>query len=72
MSSHGIPRQSQKRHEKIDVANTIVGKALRMIRWLLDRNVIVSIEIPSTTSFWHVPEIIAWHDLSRLESVSMD
>ena len=30
------------------------------------------IENPSTSSFWHVPEIIAWHDLSRLESVSMD
>ena len=68
----GIPGQSQKRQEKIDVANTIVRNALRMVRWILDRNVIVSFGNPSTPSCWHVPEILAWHDLSRLESVSMD
>ena len=54
----GIPGQKQKRQGKIDVANTIVRNALRMIRWLLDHDVIVSIENPSTLSFWMFQKLL--------------
>ena len=43
-----------------------------MLSWLLEHNVLVSIENPSSSTLWQVPEFVAWHDLQRLTSVSVD